>query len=138
MFDRVRNTKISRPSAFWRLKAGTQSEPSVFTRIKSSEESPSSSHSQEKASVFGRLGQINEVQSVVPCRMKRLSILNVNMDGSLKVKRHTVVFTSHKAHPSLSKEVKEKEQASSSHITVREVNDLDSDCLLYTSDAADE
>jgi len=62
--------------------------------------------------------------------MKRLSILNVNMDGSLKVKRHTVVFTSHKAHPSPSEEVKEKEQASSNHITVREVDDSDSEIEL--------
>jgi len=101
---------LSRPSVFWRLKASTQSKPSVFTRIKSSEELPGSSHSQEKASVFGRLSQINEVQSVVPSRMKRLSTLDVSTEGSLRVKRRIVVFTGHKAHPSPSEEVKEKEQ----------------------------
>jgi len=40
------------------LKVGTQFKPSVFTEIKSSEESPSLSRSQEKTSVFGRLGKI--------------------------------------------------------------------------------
>ena len=41
-----------------------------------------------------------------------------------------MVLTGHKAHPSPSKEVKEKEQASSNHITVREVDDSDSEIEL--------
>ena len=41
-----------------------------------------------------------------------------------------MVFTSHKAHPSPSEEVKEKEQASSNHITKREVDDSDSEIEL--------
>ena len=59
--------------------------------------------------------------------MKRLSSLDVSIDGSLRVKRCTVVFADHKAHPSPSEEVIEKEQASSNHITVREVDDSDSE-----------
>jgi len=100
VLNRVGNNKMLRPFAFWRLKVGTQSKPSVFTRIKSSEESPSSSHSQQKASVFSHLGKINEVQSVVPSCMKRLATLDVSIDGSLRVKRSTVVFSGHEAHPS--------------------------------------
>ena len=41
-----------------------------------------------------------------------------------------MVFTSHKAHLSPSEEVKEKEQASSNHITAREVDDSDSEIEL--------
>jgi len=74
----------------------------------------------------GRLSKINEVQSVIPSFLKRLSTLDVNIDGSLIVKRRTVVFTGHKANPRLNKEVIEKEQASSNHIMVREVDDSDS------------
>jgi len=127
VFDRAGNNKMLRPSIFWRLKVGTQSKPSVFTRIKSSEEL--SSLSKDRALVFGRLGKTNEVQSVIPCHMKRLSTLAVSTDGSLRVKKCTMVFTSHKAHPSPSEEVIEKEQASSNHITVRE-DDSDSEIEL--------
>ena len=42
MFDKAGNGKVSKSSAFWRLKVGTQPKPSVFTRFKSSEELPSS------------------------------------------------------------------------------------------------
>jgi len=129
-FNRVGNNNMLRPFAFWRLKVGTQSKSSVFTKIKSSEESPSSSHSQEKTSVFGRLDKTNEVQSAIPSHMKRLSTLNVSRDGSLRVKRPTVVFAGHKAHPNPSEEVIEKEQASSNHITVRELDDSNSEIEL--------
>jgi len=127
VFDKVQNSKMLKPSVFWRLKVDTQSKPSVFTRIKLSEGLPSSSCSQGKASVFGSLGKINEVQSVVPSRMKCLSTLDISTDGLLRVKRCSVVFTCHKAHPSLSEDIIEKEQASSNHITVREVDDSDSE-----------
>ena len=66
----------------------TQAKPLVFTRIKSSEELPSSSRSQEKALIFGRLGKINEVQSIIPSRMKRLSIINVSTDCSESKEAH--------------------------------------------------
>ena len=80
VFDRVGSSKMLKSSIFWRLKVGTQSKPSVFTRIKSSEELPSSSCSQEKASIFGHLGKINEVQSIIPSRLKCLSTLDVSID----------------------------------------------------------
>jgi len=58
--------------------------------------------------------------------MKRLSTLDVSTDGLLRVKRHIVVLTGHKPHPTPSEEVIENEQASSNHIIVREVDDSDS------------
>jgi len=73
--------------------------------------------------VFGRLGKKNEVQSAIPARMKCLSTLDVSIDGSLRVKRRTMVFTGHKAHPSPSEKVIERELASSNHITMQEVDD---------------
>jgi len=57
--------------------------------------------------------------------MKRLSTLDVSTNGSLRVKRRTVVFTGHKNHTSSSKEVLEKEQVSPDRITLREVDDSD-------------
>ena len=62
--------------------------------------------------------------------MKRLATLDVSADGSLRVKRSTVVFSGHEAHPSLSEGVIEKEQASSNHITVREIVDWNSEIGL--------
>ena len=59
--------------------------------------------------MFGHLGKINEVQSIAPSRMKHLSTLDISIDGLLGVKRCTVVFTGHKAHPSPSEEVIKKE-----------------------------
>jgi len=43
----------------------------------------------------------------------------MKVDGELKVKRHAMVFTSPKANPGPKGEVKQEEQASSNHITVR-------------------
>ena len=105
VFNRVRNGKILKSSIFYRPKVSTQSEPSVFTKLMSREESPNSSCSQERVPVFGRLGKINEVQSVVPSRTKHLSTLDVSTDGSLRVKRPTVVFTGHRANPTSNKEL---------------------------------
>jgi len=130
VFDRVKNGKISKSSAFWRLKLGTQPKRSVFTRIKSGEELASSPSAQEKGSVFGRLSKINKVQSVIPSHMKRLSTLDVKTEGSLRVKRHTVVFTGHRVNPGLKEELKQEEQASSNHIIVQEVDDSDAEIEL--------
>ena len=91
MFYRVRNGKVLKSSTFWRLKVGTQLKPSVFTKIKSGKELTSSSSAQEKDLVFGRLNEINEVYSAIPSRMKCLLTLDVKTEGSLRVKRRTVV-----------------------------------------------
>ena len=122
MFFRVGNGKVSKSSAFWRLKVGTQPKPSVFTKIKSGKELTSLSSIQEKGSVFGHLGEINEVQSTIPSRMKHLLTLDVYIDGSLRVTMYIVVFTSHSANLSPNKEVKQVEHSSSSHIIAQEDN----------------
>jgi len=45
--------------------------------------------------MFSRLGEVNEIQSSIPSCMKRVSTLDVKNDGSLKVKRRTLVITNY-------------------------------------------
>ena len=51
--------------------------------------------------------------------------MDINTDGSLRLKRLIVVFTGHRASPSPNEKVTKKELASSNHITSQEVDDLD-------------
>jgi len=55
--------------------------------------------------------------------MKRLSTLDVRTDSSLRVRRHTIVFTGDKANSSPNEKIIQKEQASFNHITMGEVDD---------------
>jgi len=48
---------------------------------------------EQKDSVFNRLSDENEEQSSFPYDIKWFSTLDVITDGSLRYKRHTVVFT---------------------------------------------
>ena len=68
--------------------------------------------------MFSYLSKINEVQSSIPSCMKHVSTLDVKTDGSLKVKRRTLVLTSHGDNANLKEKTKEEEQASFNHITV--------------------
>ena len=72
-------------SVFNRIKDVPQPRRSLFARIKTDEDSSSS--------MFSHLGVINEVQSSIPSRMKYFSSLDAKTDGSLRVKRRTVIFT---------------------------------------------
>jgi len=104
--------------------------PSIFARIGASEKSSSSQLQHEKSSAFNRLGVINEVQSSIPSRMKRFSSLDVKTNGSLRVKRRTVVFTGQRKNSSSNKEAEEEEVVSSTHITIHECDDSDSEIEL--------
>jgi len=55
-----------------------------------------------------------------------LLTLDVKIDDSLRGKRWTVVFTGHRSNPSRNEEFRQEEQASSNHVTVREVDDSNS------------
>jgi len=68
--------------------------------------------------VFNRLDDGNEVQSSIPLHMKRFSTLDVKTDGSLRVKRHTMVFTSQPSNFEIDKEDEQEEVTSSNHIAV--------------------
>jgi len=76
------------------------------------------------------LGVINEVQSSTPSRMKHFSSLDVKTDGSLRVKRRTVVFTGQRKISSSNKEAEKEEVVSSNHITIHECDNLDSEIQL--------
>jgi len=59
--------------------------------------------------------------------MKRVSILDVKTNGTLKVKRHILVITSCEASSNLKGTVKDEDQVSSKHVTVWEVDDLEAE-----------
>jgi len=56
--------------------------------------------------------------------MNFVSTSVVKADDSLKVRRHTLVRTSHEANASAKERTKEEEQASSNHVTIQEVDDF--------------
>ena len=91
MFDRLQpSSSIRRPYVFSTIR--TQPKPSVFNRIKKGIEPLKAPSQKLQSSVFNRLGDINEVQTSIPSRMKRFSTLDVKTKGSLRMKRRTVIF----------------------------------------------
>ena len=80
---------------------------------------------QAGSSVFNRMGETNEVKSFVPSHMKRVFTLDVKIDGSLKVKRLTLVITNCRARSNSKDKVKDEEQVSSNHIIVLKANDFE-------------
>jgi len=74
--------------------------------------------------MFRYLGEVNEVQSSVSSRMKHVSTLDVITDGSLKVKKRTLVITSYKTSLNSKGKIKDEKQASSHPVTVQEADDL--------------
>jgi len=74
--------------------------------------------------VFNYLGEVNEAQSSVPSRIKRVLTLDVETDGSLKAKRCTMVITSYETSLKSNGKIKDEEQASSHPVIVREADDL--------------
>jgi len=73
-----------------------------------------------KKLAFSRLGVINEVQSSIPSHMKHFSTLDVKMDGLLRVKGHTIVFTGQQKSSNSNEKPEEEQIASSNHITILE------------------
>ena len=130
VFARIGKGKDHRSSVFNRIKDHPQPKPSVFARIGAGEKPSNSRLQHEKSSAFSRLGVVNEVQSSIPSRMKRFSSLDVKTDGSLRVKRRTVIFTSQRKNSDSNKEAEEEEFVSSNHITIHECDDSDSEIEL--------
>ena len=62
--------------------------------------------------------------------MKRFSSLDVKTDGSLRVKKRTVIFTCQQKNSNSSNEVEEEEVVSSNHITIHECDDSNSEIEL--------
>ena len=71
------------------------------------------------------MDETNVVQCFIPSRVKRVSTLDVKTNGSLKVKRHTLVITSYEVSSNSKGKVEDEEQISSNHVTFQEINDLE-------------
>ena len=59
--------------------------------------------------------------------MEFISTVDIKIDGSLKVKRCTLVITSYEAHLNSKDEIKDDDQVSFNHITIREADDLETE-----------
>ena len=88
-FSRMRKDKTPKFSRCRGLWEDKQFKPLVFTKIRIGGKFSSSSPAQDRNSVFNLLGEVNEVQSSIPSRMKHIFTLNIKADDSLKVKRRT-------------------------------------------------
>ena len=95
VFNRMRKDTTSKGSAFHRLREDKQPKSFVFTTINTGGKSSSSLSAQDGNCLFSRLGEVNEVQNSVPSYMKRIFASDIKTDGSLKVKRHTLVITNY-------------------------------------------
>jgi len=116
VFDRLQpSSSTKRPSVFTRIGAPKSS---VFNKIKKGTEPLKAPPQDPKGSVFNSLGDTSEVQSFIPSRMKRFSTLDIKTEGSLRVKRHTVIFTGQRSNPDSKKREAQDEVAPSHHITV--------------------
>jgi len=62
--------------------------------------------------------------------MKRFSTLDVKMDGSLRMKRRTMVLIGQQKRSISNEKSKEEQVASSNHITIHGCDDSDSDIEL--------
>jgi len=130
VFTRIGKGKGRKVSVFNEIKDVPQKRRSLFARIKTGEDSSSSHLQQEKSSVFSCFGIMNEVQSSIPSCIKRFSSLDVKTDGSLRVKRRTMIFTGQQNNSDSSNEAKEVEIVPSNHITAHECEDSDSEIEL--------
>jgi len=125
VFTRIGKDRAPTLSVFQRLKRDSQLKSSVFTRIAKGKNLSGSSPAQVESSVLNHLGEASEVQSLIPSHIKRISMMDAKIDGSLKIKRRTLVITNYDASLNLKDKIEEEDQVSSNHITIREVDDLE-------------
>ncbi|KAH7843602.1 hypothetical protein Vadar_018648 [Vaccinium darrowii] len=139
-----------RVSVFDRIEAPV-TRTSVFDRLGVTKETRKESTLQTKKSIFSRLGNRStsskgenikgkgksieidsskgdeETRSSIPSRMKRITSLDVDTEGPLKVKRRTIVLTGQpKGQTKVAKE-EEMEYTTSYHVEVEEHSSSDSE-----------
>ena len=110
-------------STFNRIKDGSQLKPSIFIRIKTVEKPSNCMVQLEKSYAFSRIGVINQVQNSIPSGIRYLSTLDVQTNGSLRLKRHIKVFTCQQKSFNSNEEMEKEQVASNNHITIREYDD---------------
>jgi len=118
IFKRMGRDRIPKPYVFQSLKGVKPPKPSIFTRIKIRDKFSSSFPTQEGNFEFSRLGEVNRVQCSIPSRMKCISSLDVKTEGSLKVRRRTLVITNCEANSTSKEKIQWDGQASFHPITV--------------------
>ena len=126
VITRIRKGKGRKISVSNIIRDVPQPRRSLFTRIKTGENSSRLRLQQEKSSAFSCLGVINEVHSSIPSHMRSFSSLDIKTDGSLRVKRCTVVFTGQQKNSNSNKEAEKEGVVSSNHITAHECDNADS------------
>ncbi|KAH7847365.1 hypothetical protein Vadar_025265 [Vaccinium darrowii] len=139
-----------RVSVFDRIEAPV-TRTSIFDRLGVTKETRKESTLQTKKSIFSRLGNRStsskgenikgkgksieidsskgdeETRSSIPSRMKRITSLDVDTEGPLKVKRRTIVLTGQpKGQTKVAKE-EEMEYTTSYHVEVEEHSSSDSE-----------
>lgn len=123
VFDRIEGSS-SRVTVFDRLNTtcltqncDTLACKSIFDRLGATKR-PGDNHSQNSINLENQREKKanDEIRSSIPSRMKRNFALDISIEGSLKVKRRTIVHTSQ----SLAHNEQIEEVSSSFHITIEE------------------
>ncbi|KAM1291749.1 hypothetical protein ACFX13_019139 [Malus domestica] len=127
VFKRL-NTSASRSSVFKRLlkpkkQSNTTSFPprqSVMKRLEEAKKPSRRRKTAPEVEKIDRLAEKDDVQSSIPSRMKRQTILEVNTVGSLKVKRRTIIHTGQSSCQQTQGVNIEEEAQDVFHITIQE------------------
>ncbi|KAF7142225.1 hypothetical protein RHSIM_Rhsim05G0112700 [Rhododendron simsii] len=136
VFDRI-EASIPRTSVFNRLGvtkemcegATLQPKKSIFSRLgnRSASSRENNFERKEKSVELDSAKEDEEARSSIPSRMKRITSLEINAEGPLKVKRRTIILTGQpKGHERAEKE-DEMEYTTSYHVTVEEHSKSDSE-----------
>ncbi|KAG5529093.1 hypothetical protein RHGRI_029682 [Rhododendron griersonianum] len=139
-----------RVSVFDRIEAPIP-QTSVFNRLGVTKETCEGATLQPKKSIFSRLGnrstssrehnseregksieldsakEDEETRSSIPSRMKRITSLEVNTEGPLKVKRRTIVLTGQPKGNEIAEKEEEMAYTTSYHVAVEEHSSSDSE-----------
>ncbi|KAM1762297.1 hypothetical protein TB1_004858 [Malus domestica] len=127
VFKRL-NTSVSRSSVFKRLskpkkQSNTTSFPprqSVMERLGEAKEPSKRRKTTPEVEKIDRLAEKDDVRRSIPSRMKRQAILEVNIVGSLKVKRRTIIHTGQSSCQQAPEVNTEEEAQDVFHITIQE------------------
>ncbi|KAG5524131.1 hypothetical protein RHGRI_030953 [Rhododendron griersonianum] len=136
VFDRI-EAPIPRTSVFNRLgvtketcKGATlQPKKSIFSRLgnRSASSREHNSEREGKSIELDSAKEDEETRSSIPSRMKRITSLEVNAEGPLKVKRRTIVLTGQPKGNEIAEKEEEMEYTTSYHMAVEEHSSSDSE-----------
>ncbi|KAG5561084.1 hypothetical protein RHGRI_004186 [Rhododendron griersonianum] len=136
VFDRI-EAPIPQTSVFNRLGvtketcegATLQPKKSIFSRLRNRSASSREHNSERegKSIELDSAKEDEETRSSIPSRMKRITSLEVNAEGPLKVKRRTIVLTGQPKGNEIAEKEEEMEYTTSYHVAVEEHSSSDSE-----------